>query len=174
MNRQEGKIIRVLGATMLSFALLILSLFIIPGLDSAPLSSVPVTIVSDLRTLKAASMFFFFNSMDELVHWTALPKGVSSMDAVGKYLAQYTDYSAIYTKPGHPYRLEITSDDRGVLWRVGCLIPAYLRSKDASYVSSIKERLRGRAERVGLLNADGTPYSGGETVYMAVSFDMGP
>ncbi len=116
--------------------------------------------------MKAAAMLFRADSLDEVVRWTALPEGVTPIDAPGRYFAAYSDRPERYTARDHPYRFEIISADRDILWRVGC---------DLSYeLPELREKLEARVEHVNLLNANGTPYSSEDAVvYMAVSFDLG-
>ena len=124
------------------------------------------SIVSDLRSMKVEALLFRADSLDEAPYWTALPEGVTSADAPGRYFAAYSDRPERYTVRDHPYRFEIISTDHGVLWWVGC---------DLSYeFPAVREKLEGRAERVGLINANGTPYTSEDAVvYMNVSFNMG-
>ena len=171
MTRRKGK---GLGCCVAIFiVLLILTLAMMGENRGDPSTGWNSTIVSDLRSMKFGIMFFFEDSADEIIHWTALPGGVSSVDAPGRYLSAYMDHPERYAKPGHPYRLEITSDDHGVLWRAGCVIPVHLRFETTAYISTVKEKLMRRARLTGLYDETGKLYSGGDVVYMAASFDLG-
>ena len=126
-------------------------------------------VISRLRGMMSEVLLLRADSWDEVALWAALPDGVTSVDAPARYLAPYSDYSEAYSLRGHPYRFEIVSDDQDIIWRVG-----YDLSK-VELTDWGKEGLEKKAERVGLVNAEGEPYTSLDAViYMlAASFDLG-
>lgn len=163
-----------------SLVLILLLAFNVGSKSGDPASGIASSIVADLRSMKNAVLLFRSESRDEVARWASLPNGVTSVDAPQKYLARYWDQATGYADPGHAYRFDVTSGDGEPLWRVACVIPDYISSHKVykQYTNSeagVRHKLKMRAKPAGLvnlLNADGTPYSGGDVVYMIVSFGL--
>ena len=116
--------------------------------------------VGNLRGLRKAALMFLADNADKAPRWTALPEGVTSWDAVDRYLGDY-----IKGRPPHLY-LIVTSRDEAPRWLVAC--------RPFPGNAETRRLLAAHAERWNLIEEDGTPYSGGCVVYMAVSFDIRP
>ena len=159
----------------------------LPRSNGHPAASKASHVISDLREMRAAALALFADSADEVARWTALPDGLTSVDApfalFRKYVDDYYKYEAhgplwlsygggpCGTSPlpsGEPdprgpiYRLEIVSADDDVLWRAGAIV-----SNDGPLDAEVRERLEGKAKPVELLDARGEPYTKeDEIVYM--------
>ncbi|MBQ7264050.1 MAG: hypothetical protein IJR14_10095 [Synergistaceae bacterium] len=145
-------------------------------------------VISDLREMRTAAWALFADSADEVGRWTALPDGITSVDApfalFWKYVDDYTKYEdrgpswrsppdwgrpcgcAPMSYPKGPFfSLEIVSADDDVLWRAGAIV-----SNDGPLDAEVRERLEGKAKPVELLDARGEPYTKeDEIVYMVWS-----
>lgn len=142
-------------------------------------------VISDLREMRTAAWALFADSADEVGRWTALPDGLTSVDApfalFWKYVDNYTKYEdrgpswrsppdwgrpcgcAPMSYPKGPFfSLEIVSVDDDVLWRAGAIV-----SNDGRYDELVREKLAGKARSIGLLNARGELYTeADDVVYM--------
>ena len=162
----------------------------LPRSNGHPAASKASHVISDLREMRAAALALFADSADEVARWTALPDGLTSVDApfalFWKYVDNYYKYEAhgplwlsygggpcgISSLPsGEPdprgpiYRLEILSSDGEILWQAGAIV-----SNDGPLDEDVRERLAGKAKPIGLLNARGEPYTEeDEIVYMVWS-----
>jgi hypothetical protein len=112
-------------------------------------------IVSDLRNLKAASLMFYADSMDEV----ADGKADALIAAEGiKLLLPYLDKTKYDQKP--PFIFKVAD------FKIRDL-PKWLVGRDVSNTpSNIRQRLQERAASVGLIDENGALYSGGDIVFM--------
>jgi hypothetical protein len=109
-------------------------------------------IVYNIRNLKAASMMFYADSMDEVADGKA--DALINAEGSVKLLLRYVDNPEAYSK----YIFMGANLEGHYRWLVG---------DDLSDRSpSVKERLRRRAGTTGLIDENGNTYSGGNRVFM--------
>ncbi len=119
---------------------------------SATASAEASNIISNLRSLKAASVMLYADSMDTFMNATSLPAGLSLSDMT-KLLSKYMDDPVKVTSPDLAYTVTITSDKK---W----FIKADLAKLGAT--QDVKDKLRGRAKSIGLFKAASIPSTGGD------------
>jgi hypothetical protein len=109
-------------------------------------------IISSLRNLKAASMMFYADSMDEVADGKA--DALINAEGSVKLLLPYVDNPEAYSK----YIFKCANLEGNYRWLVG---------DDLSDRSpSVKERLQERTGTLGLIDENGNTYSGGDLVFM--------
>ncbi|MDR1731959.1 MAG: prepilin-type N-terminal cleavage/methylation domain-containing protein [Synergistaceae bacterium] len=101
---------------------------------AATASAEASTIISDLRSMKAAALMLYADSMDVFENTT--------YSLTVNYLTPYVDNPAKYTIAGSPYGLSVDSNER---WWV------YYNLSNKS--SEVKSKLQGRAQTTGLLKS---------------------
>ncbi|MDR1731960.1 MAG: prepilin-type N-terminal cleavage/methylation domain-containing protein [Synergistaceae bacterium] len=101
---------------------------------AATASAEAATIISDLRSMKAASLMLYADSMDVFENTT--------YTLTITYLTPYVDNPAKYMITGNPYGLSVDTNER---WWV---------YYDLTHKSSeVKSKLQGRAQSTGLLKS---------------------
>jgi hypothetical protein len=110
------------------------------------------SIISELRNLKAATMMFYADNMDD-VEAGKFDDLINSENSVEELLGKYLDNEA-----DEEYLFITAQLDGKKRWLVGCDLSD--KSPD------LKGRLQGRAGQVGLIDEEGNPYSGGDLVFM--------
>ena len=108
---------------------------------SATAAAEASNIISDLRSMKAAALMFYADSMDDITTGLTLTVG---------YLAPYMDNPDKFTTSGSPYRFSADSDNK---WFVGF----HLATKN----DDVKKKLIGKARSTGLMDGMSlvNPYS---------------
>lgn len=128
---------------------------------------------ANLRCLEDAALRFYAEHQAEASQWTALPE--SPDIAAEKYLEPY-----VTAARGYLWRVELQKWWNSPMRKVFRFLIARIHGETRWLVGQQPRRdargmweiLATNAERWGLVNEDGSPYSGGDVVYMAVSFDI--
>jgi hypothetical protein len=116
--------------------------------DSAKASN----IVSNLRSLKAAALMFYADNVEDTE--TELDALINLDGSATELLGQYTDNPEAYAE--YIFKAALLNGEKK--WIVGC---------DVSNESPrVKERLKGRGGAIGLIDENGSTYSGGDFVFM--------
>ena len=121
---------------------------------SATAAAEASNVISDLRSMKAAALMFFADSMDDI-------GSISTLQVT--YLAPYMDNPDKFTTGGSPYRFANGGAGLTNKWFVGYALDQAKKSPE------VKKKLQGKARSTGLLAGTGslsTTFTTGTMVWM--------